>query len=98
MPDIYGGGTKEEPGGCLRVLSYTPSRRRTEPLADAQSAHLLFQTMKKLHGGERPQAFAPAPLFYRAKREQPATKRQKEYLQDLIKCHRINITVCSWMP
>ena len=23
----------------------------------------------------------------------PATKRQKEYLQDLLKCHRIDITV-----
>ena len=72
---------------------HIPQPRAHRALADAQSAHLLFQTMKKLHGGERPQAFAPAPLFYRAKREQPATKRQKEYLQDLIKCHRINITV-----
>ena len=62
-------------------------------LADAQSAHLLFQRLKGLYGEERPQAFVPASLFYQPKREQPATKRQKEYLQDLIKCHRINITV-----
>ena len=32
-------------------------------------------------------------MIYKAKREQPATKRQKEYLQDLVKCHRIDITV-----
>ena len=34
-----------------------------------------------------------APLNCRMKRQQPATKRQKEYLQDLLKCHRIDITV-----
>ena len=38
-------------------------------------------------------AFVPCPLIHKAKREQPATKRQKEYLQDLIKCHRIDITL-----
>ncbi len=70
-----------------------PQPRAHRAQADACSAHLLFQTLKRLHGEERPEAFLPAPLFYKPKREQPATKRQKEYLQDLIKCHRINITV-----
>ena len=70
-----------------------PQPQAHRALADAQSAHLLFQQLKRLHSGERPQAFVPASLFYQPKREQPATKRQKEYLQDLIKCHRINITV-----
>ncbi len=70
-----------------------PQPQAHRALADAQSAHLLFQRLKGLYGGERPQAFVPASLFYQPKREQPATKRQKEYLQDLIKCHRINITV-----
>ena len=70
-----------------------PQPQAHRALADAQSAHLLFQRLKGLYGRERPQAFVPASLFYQPKREQPATKRQKEYLQDLIKCHRINITV-----
>ena len=70
-----------------------PQPQAHRALADAQSAHLLFQRLKGLYGGERPQAFVPASLFCQPKREQPATKRQKEYLQDLIKCHRINITV-----
>ena len=61
--------------------------------ADAVSAHLLYQRMLAGHGGERQELFVPKPLIYRAKREQPATKRQKEYLQDLIKCHRIDVTV-----
>ena len=70
-----------------------PQPQAHRALADAQSAHLLFQQLKRLQGGERPQAYVPASLVYQPKREQPATKRQKEYLQDLIKCHRINITV-----
>lgn len=42
---------------------------------------------------ERPELFAPRPLEIRVKREQPATKRQKDYLRDLSKYHRINVTV-----
>ena len=61
--------------------------------ADAVSAHLLYQCMLARHSGEREELFTPKSLIYRAKREQPATKRQKEYLQDLIKCHRIDVTV-----
>lgn len=61
--------------------------------ADAEAAHMLYQELLKLHGPEKSELFVPGPLIYKAKREQPATKRQKEYLQDLIKCHRIDITV-----
>lgn len=68
-----------------------PCAHRAE--ADAESAHFLYQELVKCHGTERPELFMPRALLYKAKREQPATKRQKEYLQDLIKCHRIDITV-----
>lgn len=61
--------------------------------ADALSAHLLYQKLRGLHGEDQPELFATMPLNCRMKRQQPATKRQKEYLQDLLKCHRINITV-----
>ena len=61
--------------------------------ADAEAAHRLYQVMMARHGEEHPEAFAAKPLIYKAKREQPATKRQKEYLHDLLKCHRIDVTV-----
>lgn len=61
--------------------------------ADAEAAHGLYQAMMARHGREHPEAFAAKPLMYKAKREQPPTKRQKEYLHDLLKCHRIDITV-----
>ena len=37
--------------------------------------------------------FLAKKLRYKAKKERMAAKRQKEYLQDLIKYHRINMTV-----
>ena len=33
------------------------------------------------------------PLIYKIKREQPATKRQKEVLRELLKYHKISVTV-----
>lgn len=62
-------------------------------MADALSAHFLYQKLCLGHGRENQDAFGPKPLIYQVKKAQPATKRQKEYLQDLIKYHRINITV-----
>lgn len=61
--------------------------------ADAESAHFLYQELARRYASERPELFEPKALIYKAKRDQPATKRQKEYLHDLIKCHRIDVTV-----
>lgn len=68
-----------------------PCAHRAE--ADARSAHLLYQHILGLYGEVQAGLFNSRPLIYKAKREQPATKRQKEYLQDLLKCHRIDVTV-----
>lgn len=76
---------------CAYYQIPQPLAHRAE--ADAQSAHLLYQKLMEIYGDEHPESFLPKPLSYSAKRRQPATKRQKQYLQDLIKCHRIDITV-----
>ncbi|MCC8026983.1 MAG: 3'-5' exonuclease [Clostridium sp.] len=79
--------------GCAcayyKILQSTAHRAE----ADAEAAHQLYQKMKGLHSGDKPELFTAKPLIYKAKREQPATKRQKDYLRDLAKCHRIDITV-----
>ena len=62
-------------------------------MADAMAAHQLYQAMKKRYGKERPDAFSEKNLIYKVKKEQPASKRQKEHLQDLIKYHRIELNV-----
>ncbi|MCI8511344.1 MAG: 3'-5' exonuclease [Lachnospiraceae bacterium] len=62
-------------------------------LADAIAAHRLYQELKKRFGEEDPALFSEKKLFFKVKKEKTATKRQKQHLQDLIKYHRINVTV-----
>lgn len=62
-------------------------------MADAAAAHLLYQEMKRRFGRECPQAFTEKSLIYKVKKEQPASKRQKEHLQYLLKYHKISLTV-----
>ena len=62
-------------------------------LSDAYAAHNLYQELKKRFGKERPELFTAKMLQYKAKKERTASKRQKEHLQDLLKYHRIDITV-----
>ena len=62
-------------------------------LADASAAHGLYQEMAKRYGKEAPEIFDSQALIYKAKKEQPASKRQKEHLQDLLKYHKIVLSV-----
>ena len=68
-------------------------RETHRAMADAVAAHQLYQAMKKRYGKERPDAFSEKNLIYKVKKEQPASKRQKENLQYLIKYHKIGLTV-----
>ena len=70
--------------------SYGTAHRAEE---DARAAIRLFLLSVSLYGEERPAVFSAKPLIYRVKKEQPATKRQKERLHDLIKYHRINVSL-----
>lgn len=62
-------------------------------LADACRAHGLYQKLKEQFGNTDPEAFSAKKLLYKVKREQPASKRQKERLQELLKYHRIEAPV-----
>ena len=62
-------------------------------LNDAYAAHGLYQVLGLLHGDADTEVFAPKTLIYKIKREQPASKRQKEVLHELVKYHRIEIPV-----
>ena len=62
-------------------------------LADANAAHGLYQEMAKRYRKEFPEAFVSQPLIYKTKKELPASKRQKEHLQDLLKYHKIVLSV-----
>lgn len=60
-------------------------------LGDARDAHMLFQTLVGRYGAAQPEAFTPKPLIYKVKREQPASKKQKEDLRYLLKYHKIDL-------
>ena len=78
---------------CACAYFHVPQSTAHRAQADAEAAHLLYQELMSRHDQDQPDMFAPRPLIYKAKRDQAATKRQKEYLQDLLKCHRIDVTV-----
>ncbi len=76
------------------ACSYYGVRPQTahRALSDAFSAHFLYQALLNRHFQEKPEAFMAKPLNYHVKRRQPATKKQKEVLRDLLKYHKINLS------
>lgn len=62
-------------------------------LGDARDADALYRQTVLCHGEENPAAFVPKPLIYKVKREQPASKKQKEDLRYLLKYHKIDLPV-----
>ena len=76
---------------CTYYQIEQPLAHRAE--ADDLSAHFLYQILLELYGKDQSELFLTMSLNCRMKRQQLATKRQKEYLQDLLKCHTIDITV-----
>lgn len=62
-------------------------------LSDALDAHRLYQKLEERHGETEPKAFAEKQLIYKVKREQPASKKQKEDLRYLLKYHKISLPV-----
>ncbi len=62
-------------------------------MSDAYAAHFLYQELKKCYGAKQPERFLSKRLICQVKREQPASKRQKERLQELLKYHKIKAPV-----
>jgi len=86
------GPEKKNLGAACAYFGITPDTAH-RALSDALSAHLLYQALKERFGETRSDLFVAQKLNYKAKKERPATKRQKEHLQDLIKYHRIETIV-----
>jgi len=60
-------------------------------LDDAKETAQLFEKMKQLYGEENESAFAPKPLCYKAKKQSPATERQRQYLKRFAMYHGIEL-------
>lgn len=62
-------------------------------LEDAHSARRLYEELKRRYFWQEPEAFFPKALICKIKKEQPASKRQKQVLRELLKYHKIGLTV-----
>ncbi len=61
-------------------------------LGDAEDAHCLYQALIS-HFSSREEIFTEKPMIYKVKKEQPASKKQKEDLRYLLKYHKIDVPV-----
>lgn len=64
-------------------------------LGDARDAHHLYQKLVRISENLQKDrgAFAAKPMIYKIKKEQPASKKQKEDLRYLLKYHKIDVPV-----
>ena len=64
-------------------------------LDDARETVQLFEKMKELYADEGAEFFEPQPLLYKAKKQSPATERQKQYLKSFAHYHGIELAEFS---
>ncbi|MFQ7553274.1 MAG: 3'-5' exonuclease, partial [Blautia marasmi] len=53
----------------------------------------LYQRLRREYGEENAELFAPKKLNYKVKKQGPVTPAQKRHLQELVKYHRIELSV-----
>lgn len=87
------GPEKKNLGAACAYFGIVPDTAH-RALSDAMSAHLLYSKLMEQFGEARSELFEAKKLVFKAKKERPATKRQKEHLHDLLKYHRIESAVC----
>ncbi|MEE1313624.1 MAG: 3'-5' exonuclease [Lachnospiraceae bacterium] len=59
---------------------------------DALATAVIYEKMKQQFPEEK-EAFLPKQLQYRPKKKSPATEKQKRYLNDLLKYHKIKVNI-----
>lgn len=57
---------------------------------DALATAKLYQTLAHYFEGSHPALFMPESMNFKPKKQQPMTKKQKAYLKDLCKYHKID--------
>lgn len=69
-----------------------PRAQSHRALEDARATAALLQYLQQFETGD-PEAFQPKPLLYKAKKQSPASKRQKKRLKELADWHKIELDV-----
>ncbi len=70
-------------------------KHRHRALDDARAARDLYEIFEAGYQAEKPELFTPYPLVYKAKKQSPASIRQKNRLKELAEYHKIALHV-SW--
>ena len=87
-------GTLESRRLCALCEYYKiDSGRSHRAMDDAISAHLLYQNLKADFATQAPELFKATLLMHKVKKQGPITQKQKDYLNDLLKYHKIEIGV-----
>ncbi len=86
---------KEQKKTLQSLCDYYGIRRehRHRALDDAKAASALYEIFEAEHEAGHADLFLPCPLIYKAKKQQPATNRQKNHLKDLADYHNIMLNV-----
>lgn len=62
-------------------------------LADAMATAQLLEELKQQFAEQTPEAFEPAPMQFKVKKQGPITPRQKIYLKELADYHKIELPI-----
>ena len=82
---------KKNLAAACRYFSVDPGESH-RALSDALAAHHLYQELKKQVFSGSAGGVCTAAFDLKVKREQSASKKQKEVLRELLKYHRINLS------
>ena len=83
---------KELPKKDLQTVSTyygIVNERAHRALEDAKTTALVYFSIKKQFGEQEPEAFVPKEIQLKVKKAEPITWKQKNYLIDLLKYHKI---------
>jgi len=79
--------------GALCEHYQIETKRSHRATDDALAAHLLYQQLRHDFAIKRPELFVDKALIHKVKKQGGITTRQKDYLNDLLKYHKIEIDV-----
>lgn len=74
---------------------HIPARQHHRAMDDVRATQILYEKMEEEFLEKQPDIFHPQPLIYRAKRQTPATQRQKKHLKELAEYHKIELDL-AW--
>lgn len=77
----------------LCVFKKIPMGHHHRALDDVKATQLLYEILEKEYEIREPEIFKPKPLLYKAKKQTPATKRQKKHLKELMEYHKIDFNL-----